>query len=499
MLAPGGRVFDAAGATLTPGLTDAHLHLVQWARSLGEARLDDATSAADAARRVAAFIASHPGNGPVFGRGWDANAWSERPERAALDPVSGARPVLLHSRDFHALWVNGATLAACGITRATADPAGGRIVRDAAGEPTGVLMENAVRLCAALVPNDAVADAAAVDAALPRLHALGVTGVHDFEGPEAQRLLHQRLGHGEPRLRVLMHLAHTALDAAVTLGVRSGIGDDTFRLGAVKLFADGTLGSRTAAMLAPYAGTTESGMDLMSPADLRATVARCVAAGLSVAIHAIGDRAVRSALDAFEHAGPGLASLALPPRIEHLQLVDPADLPRFARLGVAASMQPSHAISDAALAERHWGSRVRDSYPWRGVLDSGALLAFGSDAPVEPPDAPLGLAAAVARQASHVPGAPQPFTPHQRVTLDEALSAYTQGPARLAGQWPRLGTLRPGAAADFVVWNTDLHGLEPSRLAEARPVATFVQGRAVWSAATNPVPAAVGVAVRVPA
>jgi predicted amidohydrolase YtcJ len=479
---------DAAGSSVTPGLVDAHLHLVQWAKAVGELPLADCASAAEVAARVARLAAQRPGTAPVIGRGWDANGWPEPPSRGALDRACAARPVLLHGRDFHALWVNGAALAACGVTRDTPDPDGGRIVRDAAGEPTGVLMEHAVRLCASLLDSAEAADAAAVEAALPRLHALGITGVHDFEGPAAQRVLREACGRGGTRLRVLMHLAHSGLDAAIELGLASGTGDDGFRIGAVKLFADGTLGSRTAALRAPYEGTDNSGMDLIPPAELRDLVARAMGAGLSVAIHAIGDRAVHSSLDAFEFAGAALPRLALPPRIEHVQLVDDADLPRFARLGVAASMQPSHAISDAALADRFWGSRVAHAYPWRELHDHGARLAFGSDAPVEPPDAADGLRAAVTRE---VPGRAQAFTPHQRVTLDVALTAYTEGPARLAGTWPRTGTLRPGAVADLVVWNSDLHATPPSRLGEAAPVATVIDGRVQWIAAARPATAGV--------
>ena len=482
-MGPATRTLDAGGATVTPGFVDAHLHLVQWARALAELPLTGCASAAEAAQRVARFAAEHPGEGPIVGRGWDANGWASPPERGVLDRACPTRPVLLHSRDFHALWVNGAALTACGIGRATVDPDGGRIVRDAAGAPTGVLMENAVRACAPLLAAVEAGDAAAVVAALPRLHARGVTGVHDFEGPGAQRVLRDVCSRGGTRLRVLMHLAHGGLDAAIELGLASGIGDDTFRIGAVKLFADGTLGSRTAAMLAPYEGATETGMELIPAGELRAIVARAAGAGLSVAIHAIGDRAVRSSLDAFEAARGPIAGLALPPRIEHLQLVDPADLPRFARLGVVASMQPSHAISDAALADLHWGARVAHAYPWRELLDHRAVLAFGSDAPVEPPDTAEGLRAAVTRE---VAGRARPFTPHQRLTLDEALSAYTEAPARLAGSWPRTGSLRPGAVADVVVWSGDLHRLPASRLGEAAPAATLVDGRVAWSAAAEP-------------
>jgi len=485
---PHTQVLDAAGATVTPGIVDAHVHLVDWARAIGEVALDGCATRADAIARVAAHAARDTGGAPIVGRGFDSNGWDEPPARDALDRVTGSRPALLHSHDYHSLWVNSAALAACGIGRDTPDPAGGRIVRDAAGEPTGLLLEHAVRPCAALLEAAAVDPAAAVARALPLLHARGVTGVHDFEGPLAMRVLRDACGGAAPRLRVLMHLAHARLDEAIALGLTSGIGDDAFRIGAIKLFADGTLGSRTAAMLAAYDGTQETGMDLIPPVELAAIVRRAVDAGLSVAIHAIGDRAVRSSLDAFEAAGPALARLAMPPRIEHAQLVDAADVPRFARLGVVASMQPSHATADAALAHRHWGGRAAASYPWRTLLDRGARLAFGSDAPVEPPDAPAGLAAAVTRVP---PGAASAFTPEQRVTLDEALSAYTEGPARAAGTWPRTGALEPGAIADVVVWNEDLHALPPGRLAAAAPATVIVAGGVVHSASESPVTAGV--------
>ena len=474
---PSTRVWDARGATVTPGLVDAHVHLVQWARSLAEVDLFGTATPVEAVARVAAFMAATPGQAPIVGRGFDPNAWPTAPERSGLDALGETRPVLLHSKDFHALWVNGATLRACGITRDTPDPSGGRIVRDAAGEATGLLLEHAVRLCARLLPAGHAGDGDAVRRALPLLYARGVTGVHDFEGREAQLVLREVCAAERTPLRVLMHLAHSGLDAAIELGLTSGVGDDVFRIGAVKLFADGTLGSRTAAMLEPYEQGEETGMDLLSRDELRDVVERASGAGISIAIHAIGDRAVRSCLDAFAAAGPALGRLGLPPRIEHLQLVDPDDMPRLAKLGVAASMQPSHALTDARLATQQWGARVAHSYPWRALRDCGALLAFGSDAPVEPPDAPLGLCAAVSRQG---PTLDAPFTPHQRVSLDTALSAYTQGPARLAGTWPRVGSLRPGAVADVVVWNTDLHSVDPLELAQSTPAATILAGAVLW-------------------
>jgi hypothetical protein len=197
-----------------------------------------------------------------------------------------------------------------------------------------------------------------------------------------------------------------------------------------------------------------------------------------VAIHAIGDRAVRHALDAFAAVGPQRANLPLPPRIEHAQLVDPGDLARFAQLGVAASMQPAHCVADIPLVERWWASRRERAYPWRSLLDAGTLLAFGSDAPVEPPDPAFGLYSAVARRA---PESSVAWVPGQRIGLDAALSAYTEHPARLADSWPELGTLQPGALADIVVWDADLHGLGEAALAQAQPAWTVVAGSIVYA------------------
>jgi len=471
---------DARGATVTPGLADAHVHLTHWARALHELDLSGASSRAEALERVRLRIQQSGGEAaaaPLVGRGWDANAWAEAPDRASLDLATGKRPVLLHSRDFHTVWANSAALERAGIARDTADPPGGRIERDAAGEPTGILREHASRLCASLEAEAAGSDLERLRGAVRRLHAFGVTSVHDFEGAEAQRALRALTRGPEPLLRVLMHLPHAGLEHARSLGLESGTGDDTFRLGAVKLFADGTLGSRTAALLEPYDGTADRGMELISPEELRATVSLAVKAGLSVAVHAIGDRAVRSALDALEAVRGRIASLALPPRLEHVQLAAQDDLPRFAALGVAASMQPFHCVSDMELARRHWGTRTGRAYAWRSLLDRGALLAFGSDAPVESPNPAEGLAAAVTRERPSRPG--DAFVPEQRLSLDQALAAYTEGPARLAGWWPSVGSLAAGAAADFVVWNADLHRLPPAELGQAHPLYTVLCGRVV--------------------
>jgi predicted amidohydrolase YtcJ len=469
------RVVDARGATLTPGLVDAHIHLVEWAGSLDELSLREAASREEVGRLLAGFAAARPGAGWLVGRGWDENAWSAPPHRSVLDAVCPGRPVLLHSHDFHAVWLNGEALRRAGITRVTPDPEGGRIEREPQGEATGVLREHAVRLVASLARvEDDAADLQRLRRAAARLLAWGVTGVQNFEAARAHRLLRALASSEGPRVRVLAHLHHSGLEPARELGLESGLGDEWFRVGALKLFADGTLGSRTAALNEPYAGTDDRGMELIAPDALREVVARATSARLSVAIHAIGDRAVQNALDAIEGAGTARAGLAMPPRLEHVQLARTADVPRFAALGVTASLQPSHAVADRPLVERAWPDRVSRAYPARALLESGARLAFGADAPVESPDPSLGLHAAVTRRSPN--GETAGWLAAQTVSLDAALTAYTEGPARAAGLWPRAGRIAPGLPADLVLWEADLHALETSRLATVRPSITVQDG-----------------------
>ena len=473
------RVLDAGGATLTPGLCDAHIHLVAWARALDEVRLEGLRTRQAVLDAVADFIDRHPDQDPVVGRGWAAEEWEAVPDRPSLDAVSRGRAVLLHSKDFHALWANGVALERAGVGPATADPPGGIIERREGGEPSGVVREHAVRLLQPLIrAAGPEIDRARVRKAVAALNAAGVTAIHDFEAEgEAAVLQEMTRAAGGARVRVLMHLARTGLDDALAAGRRSGQGDDWFRWGAVKLFADGTLGSRTAAVLEPYDDHGGTGLDLLSPAELRELVARAFGGGWSVAVHAIGDRAVRHVLDAFEAAGR--EAPVLPARIEHAQLVEFTDLPRFAALGVAASMQPSHCTADIPLVERAWKTRAPRSYPWRSLLEAGALLAFGSDAPVEDPSPAAGLFAALTRQRPGVPGS---FVPEQRLTLDQALSAYTEGPARLSGLWPRIGRVAPGCRADLVVWNVDLGRAADAEIAAARPRWTLIDGEPVFDA-----------------
>jgi len=479
-LSPAARRLDARGATVTPGLTDAHVHFVPWARARRQPDLHGAASREAALDRVrSALAAAEPGDAPLVGRGWDASGWEAQPHREALDALAPNRAVLLHSHDFHSMWVNSVALRLAEVSRATPDTPGGVFERDAEGEPTGIARENAVRAFAALEKQAGPAvTSKLLDEAASALHAAGITSVHDFQRSD-EDFARMRALTTRRRLRVLQHFGPEQMAALATARRRSGSGGTWFRVGALKLFADGTLGSRTAALLAPWDDAPGSGMDVVAPDELARLVRWATELRMSVAIHAIGDRAVRNALDAIEGAGAAAREVSLPSRIEHVQLLDPADLGRFAALGVVASLQPQHCVTDLEAARAAWGSRCERSYPWRTLLASGARVAFGSDAPVEPPSPWLGLHAAVTR--TRPDGTPKGgFFPEQRLTLDEALAAYTEGAAAAAGLAGKLGTLAPGAEGDVVVWDRDLSSAPAAEILAARPAATVLAGQVVF-------------------
>ncbi len=302
----------------------------------------------------------------------------------------------------------------------------------------------------------------------------GVTTVHDFDGADAFSLLQELDASRALRLRVLAAIRAEHLCGALATGLRSGFGSELLRVGPVKAFLDGALGSRTARMLEPYADGAGSGSWLLDQAAFEELVREASAGGLRVAVHAIGDAANRAALDALEATRRSWAPHELWPRIEHAQLLHPDDLPRLGALGVVASMQPTHQTTDRDVADRAWGERAASAYAWRSLAASGAVLAFGSDAPVEPLDPLAALHAAVNRTLDDRPA----WRPAEALDVATAIHALTTGPAHAAG-WERIGTLGPGRAADLVVLDDDLFTCDPSRLREIRVVATMVAGRFV--------------------
>lgn len=480
--APQARIVEVTGCTLTPGLTDAHIHLVEWALSRRGADLARARSAADAAALVAAHAAAHRGGTGgadwVLGGGWEPHGWADRPHRRLLDDLLPGRPVLLRSHDLHSVWVSGEALRRAGVHADTPDPPGGRIERDPDGSPTGVLRENAQQLLLSAAPAPTEADRrAAAREAQPALHRLGVTGIHCVE-PDSLGVFEALRAAGDLRLRVLQALPLAGLDDALRLGLRSGFGGEWLRIGGIKMFLDGALGSRTALLRAPYEGSTDRGVSTLDPAAFRDAVRRGSAGGLAMTVHAIGDAAVDLALDALAEDGRALEG-PVPHRIEHVQLVGADRLADAGAAGIVCSVQPSHLMTDWRAADRHWGARSRTAYAFRSLADGGATLAFGSDAPVEPPDPRHGLYAAVTRM--DLAGEPAGgWVPGERLTAAAALDAYTVGAAHAAGD-PRQGRLVPGAFADAVAWDRDPLAVAPGELPEITCVLTIVGGDVVWS------------------
>jgi predicted amidohydrolase YtcJ len=439
--------YELADALVTPGFVDGHTHFALWALNRRRVQLSGRESRAEAVQRVAAAT---PDQGWVMGQGWDANGWPEPPHRALLDLVQPL-PVYLDSLDVHAAWVNTAALRAAGIGPGTPDPPGGRIVRDAAGEPTGLLLERAVELVLPVLPRP---PAERLDQALregqAEAHRLGVTGIHDVEDDAARAAFGRLEAAGELRLRVLFHAPVASLPALVRRGERSGAGSDWLALGGVKMFLDGSLGSRTAWMLRSYEGSRDRGMPL-TDADEAARAMRLAAEhGIACTVHAIGDAAVRRALDLMTP----LPRAALPHRIEHFQCVHPSDLARAAAAGIVASMQPAHLLTDIPLIERHWGARGAGAYPFRSLLRRGTGLVFGSDVPVASLDPREGIFAALDRTLPD--GAPRGgWRPEERLTFVEAVRAYTVAAAEAAGAAARRGALAAGMDADLVAWSCD--------------------------------------------
>jgi predicted amidohydrolase YtcJ len=443
------EVIDLGGRCVLPGFTDSHVHFPTWALAQRQAKLDGCASLAEALHRIRA-------SGWKRGYGWRDAEWPDGPPtRRALDAISD-EPVAMWSKDYHSLWLNSAAL---GLARGDLEVEGGVVERDASGEPTGVLREESAwrfKDKHLAVPAGEYLDA--MRAGVKLAHARGVTCVHDKDGWLGAAGLWQQL---EPQLRVWQSIPADRLPELRALSVRSGVGSPLLRLGYLKVFMDGTLGSQTAWMM------DGSGVRITSGEELAEIVRAGAEAGWPVGVHAIGDRANREALDAFESTRDLWQPLGLRQRIEHAQCLTPDDVARFAQIGVAASVQFTHAPSDEELAKRFWPDKLDGVYSFRSLLESGAVLANGSDAPVEELDPWAGVLAAVLRH----------WRPDQRLTVEEALHATCVAPAWISHDERVRGTLLPGRAADLVVLDRDPLSIEPDELPEVEVVATMVGGR----------------------
>ncbi len=440
-----------------PGLIDSHIHLEGLAERNLTLDLTGTRSLDETLSRVRKWAARLPKDAWVVGSGWYNDAWPEGafPSRRELDEAAGGRPVYLRRKDGHSAWVSSAAMKLAGIERGTEDPPGGVIDRDARGAPTGILRETAMQLVARLVTSPSEADLdAAMARALASLTRMGLTSVHSMDHASGFGSLQRLHARGRLPLRVTYNLPLADLHHAERMGVRSGWGDTWLRIWGVKAFLDGSLGSRTAEML-DGSGTTR-----LTQADLVEMLDRCARAELNVCLHAIGDGAARRALDAL--APHRKAWRFWRPRIEHAQCVEPKDMRRFAHIGAIASMQPIHAVADRELADRYWPKVTGHSYAWGALERAGAMLAFGSDAPVETADPMLGIDAATSwrRRAR--------WHPDLAVSRASAMQAYTSNAAFVVGMERDLGALRPGMLCDMTVVD------------EGRVVATVVGGRVSW-------------------
>jgi predicted amidohydrolase YtcJ len=497
----GGRAepINLRGRAVIPALTDAHVHFTWYALGRRELRLEGIDDLDLAIQRVADAAAALPPDSWLRGGGWDHTLWGGRwPHAADIDALTPDHPVLLTRKDGHSAWANSRALELAGIVDTTPDPPGGSIQREKK-RATGMLFENAIDLVRRHIPAATQADRlSAIRDAIIEAHSYGMGGVQIPPGLSAgdgaltladYQLLRERSQLG---LRCLAHIGLDGLDDALRLGLRSGLGDNWLRVGGVKMFADGSLGSETAEMLSHYEGRRHLGTATMSTEELNQAVGRALAGGISVIVHAIGDAANRRVLDAIEAAlqnqapptesqeSPAAAgSSVIPNRIEHAQIVHPHDMARFARLGVIASMQPIHATADMETADRLWGERCASAYAWKSLQDAGATLAFGSDAPVEPLNPWLSVHAAVTRQRpGNIP--PAGWYPEQCIDITSALRGFTAGAAAAAGAARHQGMLATGMLADLAILSHDPFKISPSALHSITADLTMIDGEVVW-------------------
>ncbi|MBI3243574.1 MAG: amidohydrolase [Chloroflexi bacterium] len=486
---------DLKGALVLPGLTDAHAHF-EWF-SLGLTNVDVETDTLDGAlRRVAERAAVTPKGQWIRGHGWNYTRWGvDFPTASQLDSVAPDHPVYLTAKSMHAGWTNSLGLKLAGVTANTPDPAGGKVGRDAAGAPTGILFETAMDLIsrrsyttkdsgesALVITADDVAKAMLKGQELA--WGLGLTGLHDFDGIRAFRAYQLLRERGQLGLRIVKNIPVAYLDHAIAVGLRSGFGDNWIRIGNVKIFADGALGPKTAAMIEPYEDdATNFGITVTDKEEIYERGSLAAKNGLALTVHAIGDKANHDLLDVFEtlraeesQRNTQYAIRFLRHRAEHLQIVHPADSHRFAQLKIVGSMQPIHATSDMLMADKYWGKRSVGAYAWRTQLNHGTILAFGSDTPVEPINPLWGIHAAVTRRrADGSPGETGWYT-EQRLTVAEAVDGYTKGPAYTGNNEANLGSIEVGKLADFTILDRDIFHCPPMEIREAGVLGTVVGG-----------------------
>ena len=485
----GTRELDLKGKLVTPGFNDAHLHFAGGGMSLLRVVLNDSPTLEEAKRRIAEKIKELPAGSWILGRGWDHTLWGGQwPTRADLDQVAPNNPVFVQRVDGHVSWANSLALQKAGITRETKVPEGGEVLLDAKGEPTGILKETAGELISKVVPEPTNDEwVRAIERALEEARRYGITSIQDNSGYEVTKGYRELLKQGKLTVRVAewQDFEDSIQELKQQRAEFASFNDDPLRirLTALKGYVDGTLGSRTAAMLAPFSDDLHnSGIPRHTPEELTRMIVERADAGFQIALHAIGDRANRMALDGFAKAWEKY-SVATPTtrhRIEHAQVVAPSDFRRFRDLGVIASMQPSHAISDKRWAQDRLGEyRVQGAYAWHMMRSFGVHVPFGTDWPVEPINPYLGLYAAVTRQSTEG-DPPGGWWPQERITIADAIRCYTAESAYASFEEKEKGQIVIGMLADFVVHSQDLLTIKPEEILKTDAVMTILGGSVVY-------------------
>ncbi|MGQ9801230.1 MAG: amidohydrolase [Candidatus Saccharicenans sp.] len=483
-LGPETRLIELKEGVAIPGLIDAHTHFSSGGRSLIELSFRGVDSVEKIQQMVAEKIKELPPGTPVFGREYDHTLFPGQkwPSREDLDKVSPQNPVVIRRVDGHSAWLNSLALKLSGIDKKTRDPFGGEIVRDPrTGEPTGILKESAMALIK-VRPTVRSTPEEDILRALDHARKLGLTGVHADVGLGELEIYKKLKAEGKLTLRVYAWLPIEGIDRYLQMGLRQGQGDDFLKIGFLKAFIDGTLGSGTALMFEPFADAPDkSGLPQYPEEDFYQLLEKAYANGFQVGTHAIGDKGVNWVLNAVERAQKKYGPKDLRFRIEHAQIIRPEDFPRFKQLGVIASMQPTHCTTDMRFCEIRVGKeRSRYAYAWRTLLDNGAVLAFGSDWPVEPLDPRRGLYSAVTRKNIEFDYPEGGWFPEQKLTLAEAIKYFTWGAAYASFEENLKGTLEPGKLADITVFGRDIFSVEPREILTAPVIYTIVDGKVVY-------------------
>jgi len=478
------KIEDLRQSILMPSFSDAHIHLLAYGLSLQRVNVETPTKR-NCLDRTANCVKNTDPDKWIIGHGWNQNIWADGYGSSKdLDKLSTQHPIYLTHKSLHSGWANSYALEKAGINHHTPDPEGGTIQRNTSGEPTGILLESAMRMVESVIPEPNVSEQeTAILEAQTALHRYGITAAHDFDPWSVYETLDNLHAKGKLSLRVTKGIPESFLDSAIEKKLKSGSGNDWIKIGWLKLFSDGALGPQTAAMISPYENSQSLGMLFLSREDVTAYGEKALPSGIGLAIHAIGDRANHEVLLAMSNLNKrGLLKMpALGSRIEHLQLIRGEDIQMFPALNVTASMQPIHAISDMDMADTYWGKRCVNSYAWRSVLQIGAQMIFGSDAPVESPNPFYGLHAAVSRKQLGDASKKEPsWIPEQCVNLQAALRAYISTPPTIGGFGKMIGKIKLGYAADFVVLPSEFFDLPPDDIQFVLPLATMSNGKWVY-------------------